>query len=168
MPLPQLRFDLPRPVRRCMIHAVEPATAYEAPLRPPLSSLQTIMNLESLAAFDTSVLRAVLSDFYITSTQWYVLMIEYQVGFAWHLSKMVMIPCKLTNLCSFARHVRVHVVLVHQLFRCLDGRVHLDPPLERLIATTSSPMPLAMSQPRTMSNVSSLGANIPLHTYNVF
>ena len=59
---------------------------------------------------DTSVSRAVLSDFYITSTQSYVLMIEYQVGFAWHLSKMVMIPCKLTNLCSFAGHVRVRCI----------------------------------------------------------
>ena len=84
-------------------------------------------------------------------------MIEYQIGFAWHLSKMVIIPYKLTNLCSFARHVRVHV-LVYQ-FRFLDGCIHLDPPLEWPIAITSSPMSLAMSQPGTMSTVSSLGAN---------
>ena len=102
-------------------------------------------------AFDTSVLRAVLSDFYVASTQWYALMIEYQVG--WHLSKMVMIPCKLTNICTFARHVRIHVVLVHW-FRFLDGSIHLDPPLERPIAITSSSMLLAMSQPRTVCQLS--------------
>jgi hypothetical protein len=60
-------------------------------------------------------------------------------------------------LCSFARHVRVRVVLgVHQLFCFIHGYIY---PLERPSAIISSLMLLAMSQQRTMSTVSSLGVN---------
>ena len=117
--------------------------------------LTVVLALEAdCPEFDSNVLRAVLSDFYITSTHWYVLMIEYQVGFAWHLSKIVMIPCELTNL--FRQYP------LYSFISCSASStvcIRLDPPLERPIATTSA-TPLAMSQPGTMSTVSSLGANI--------
>ena len=77
--------------------------------------------------FNTSVLRVDFCNLKM-NTRWYVLLIECQVGFCVaHFEDGV--PRRLTNLCSFARHVRVHVVLgVHRLFRFLDGCIHLDPP----------------------------------------
>ena len=75
--------------------------------------------------FNTSVLRV---DFCKMNTRWYVLLIECQVGFCVaHFEDGI--PRRLANLCSFARHVCVHVVLGdHRLFRFLDGCIHLDPP----------------------------------------
>ena len=80
------------------------------PLHPTHSHLGIF--IEWLTAdcfeFDTSV---VLIDFSCTtSTRWYVLLIECQVSFCMAPFEDE-IPRRLTNLCSFARHVRVRVVL---------------------------------------------------------
>ena len=97
--------------------------------------------------FNTNVLRVDFCNLKM-NTRWYVLLIECQVGFCVaHFEDGI--PRRLTNLCSFARHVRVHVVLgVHRLFRFLAFTwIH---PLERPSAIPSLPMPLAISQSRTM------------------
>ena len=77
---------------------------------------------------DTSVLRVLLVYLCTMNTRWSVFLIEYQVLF-WVAPFEDGISRRLTNICSFARHMRVHAALgVHRLFRFLDGCIHLDPP----------------------------------------
>ena len=61
-----------------------------------------------------------------------------------------------TKICSFTRHVCVYVVL-GTFISCSASSTT---PLERSNAIPPSPMPLAISQPRIMPAVSSLGANV--------